>query len=247
MSTIPYPSGGIPFNYLVGLSYDNAKCPTTQFTQPSGGNLIEATTGIIETTLCTTPVNDLNNSGCSCVETNQPIPMGYCYPLTTSTGSNGGSVIYYYAQTCTIGSVTEYFCLYQFYDSSTQNCANVKSVTGIYLNSAGTTGTCFQEGTVKQPIANYLTLSSSPSSYWTKLKGITSVTSIGGCKGTVVGYNWASTTCQNGGNGNGVDDYQSSVEYYCTTDGLKYDYFYGSTCNKKVISFYVPILLSSSS
>ena len=62
--------------------------------------------------------------------------------------------MYYYDQTCTINGITNYFCLYQFFDPATQNCGNVQSTTGIFLNSASTTGTCLQEGTVKQPIAS---------------------------------------------------------------------------------------------
>jgi len=231
MSTIQYPVGGIPVNYLVELSIDNAKCPTTPFTQPSG-NLIEATTSVIQPHLCTTPINNPSNLGCSCTEIDQSIAGGYCYSLTTpSTGANGGSVMYYYDQTCTINGVTNYFCLYQFFDPATQNCGNVQSTTGIFLNSASTTGTCLQEGSVKQPIAAYLSLSSSPTSFWTKSKGITYATTIGGCKGSNVGYTWITSTCQTGGGPS--DDSLSSQEYYCTTDGVKMDYYYGSTCDPK--------------
>ena len=230
MSTIPYPTGGIPTNYLVGLLIDNAKCPTTPFTQPSG-NLIQATTSVIQPSLCTTPINNPSNLGCSCTQNEQSIAGGYCYPLTTpSTGANGGSVMYYYTQTCTINGQTNYFCLYQFFDPATQNCGNVPSATGIFLNSGGA-DTCIQEGTVKQPIANYLTLTSSPKSFWSKSKGITSATTIGGCKGTAVGYSWQSSTCQTGSNPS--DDSLYSQEYYCTTDGFKMDYYYGSTCSSK--------------
>jgi hypothetical protein len=190
MSTIPYPTGGINLNYLVGLSIENAKCPTSPFIQPSG-NIIQATTSIIQSSLCTTPINNPSNLGCYCTQNAQSIPAGYCFSLTTqSTGANGGSVMYYYTQTCTINGVTNYFCQYQFYDSATQNCGNVPTTTGIFLNSASTDGTCLQEGTVKQPMANYLTLTSSPKSFWSKSKGITYATTIGGCKGENVGYSW---------------------------------------------------------
>jgi len=190
MSTIPYPTGGINLNYLVGLSIENAKCPTSPFIQPSG-NIIQATSSIIQSSLCTTPINNPSNLGCYCTQNAQSIPAGYCFSLTTqSTGANGGSVMYYYTQTCTINGVTNYFCQYQFYDSATQNCGNVPTTTGIFLNSASTDGTCLQEGTVKQPMANYLTLTSSPKSFWSKSKGITYATTIGGCKGENVGYSW---------------------------------------------------------
>ena len=133
--------------------------------------------------------------------------------------------------------MTNYFCLYQFYDSATQNCANVPSATGIFINSAGgTTGSCSQGGTVKQPIADYLSLSSSPTSFWSKSKGITYVTSIGECKGTTVGYSWETSSCQTGSNPN--DDSLSSEEYFCTTDGLKYNYYYGSSCDPKELLYY---------
>lgn len=66
----------------------------------------------------------------TCQGNNKAVPSGYCFALTSLSSSPKGSVMYYYNQTCTNtnSNTINYYCLYQFYDPSTQNCGDIKNV-----------------------------------------------------------------------------------------------------------------------
>jgi hypothetical protein len=220
MTTISYPSTGIPINYLLRVQIQNTtSCPSNKLTIPSG-NVVNAYSYSM------LPVCPYGPHG-----SNTDVPSGYCFPLTSMSGANKGSVIYYYAPTCGTPPNVNYFCLYQFYDPFTQTCGNAKNVNGIFIGSISSSSICrpYYNDDGKMTSVSTLTLSSSPPSIWGKTKGITYVTTAGSCGGTILSYSWNPSSCQSSD-----DDDSSNIEY-CTTSGLKAEYFYGKTCESKYI------------
>jgi len=85
MTTINYPSGGIPLNYLISLQIrTTSSCSSTSTSQPSGTILAAETVGTI-------PNSYVNIAG------------GVCISLDT----NKGSVIYYFVNTCKVDTITQ--------------------------------------------------------------------------------------------------------------------------------------------
>lgn len=218
MSTISYPSTGIPLSYLIQLDIQNTtSCPSNKQTIPSGNIIYAGPAEMLR--LC--PDNE-----------NVNVPAGYCFPLTSISGENKGSVIYYYAPTCGTLPFVNYFCLYQFYDPSTQNCGNAKNVNGIFISSVSSSFVCYpnkNNNGVNTGTISTITLSSSPSSLWGNNNGITTVTTANGCEGTIISYDYTASSCVSN------DDDGTSANQYCTTSGVKYNYYYGTSCNPKNI------------
>lgn len=177
----------------------------TTTTQPSGTLLAAATHSI---------GNDIN------------VPGGLCFPL----GNNKGSIIYYFTSNCNHLGSSQYNCMYEFYDGLSQNCANVQNSVGQYIS--GQLQTCIVEPATLSVL--FTTITSSPTSYWSKTKGISYVSSLNSCSNTPLSYSWESSSClfQND-DYNGDDDTGTSLLYYCTSEGLVTEQYYGSNCKSK--------------
>jgi len=119
--------------------------------------------------------------------------------------------------------------MYEFYDSNSQTCANVNNVKGQYLSSS--TETCILQPNILG--VTFSTVTTSPTSYWSKSKGIANVYSLNSCT-TPIGYTWESSSCVFQANDDYTDDNAgTSILYYCTTKGLVTEQYYGSNCKSK--------------
>lgn len=218
MSTIPYPSGGIPNPiYLIELLIQNSSvCPSNSMNAPSG-TLLRAQTNIpfVET--------DGNYVG---------IPGGICFPI----GSSKGSVIYYLTSTCPVNGETWYNCAYQFYDPISQTCANVKNIPGTFLGGFPSTCSISSDDDDDAGVL-FTTITSAPTSFWSKSKGVAEVTTLSTCDGTPLSYSWNIAQCEtsSGGDGDDVYSYESSSLIYCTSQGIQQEYYFGSNCKSKYL------------
>ena len=235
--TISWP-GYVPVQYLVTLRIKNSTaCKSSSTTVQPIGTILYAETGFYGS-----PSGDDDDDHFygaygddDTIMDENFLPGGVCFPL--GNNNNKGSIIYYYIPTCNLNigtiNVTAYNCKYQFYDSNSQTCANVKTGTQVF----GSGKTCFVEYRSKEVI--FTTISTFPSLLWGNAKGVTTqLYNSNKCSNNILAYSWQSSSCiYEGGYSDDNDDAGYSTNKLCTSEGIVLDKYYGSGCNSKSLLF----------
>jgi len=230
--TISWP-GNIPRQYVINLRIKNSTaCLSSSTTVQPLGTILNAYSGFYPND----GDDDYHSGGYDdTIDDEYFLPGGVCFSLDNI--NNKGSIIYYYVPICKFPLVsnineTHYNCLYQFYDSSSQTCANVNSVTGTVV--FGALKTCIKD--FSSNTVFFTTISYNPTLLWGNAKGVTTYLYNSNKCGynNILAYDWQSSSCiYEGGYSDDNDDAGYSTNEFCTSEGIVFDRYYGRNCISK--------------